>query len=259
MISKEKDRMTAANIWEETYSIRSYEVNAKGRLSIISLFNLLQDAASNHADNLGVSVHHLQSENLTWVLSRMHLTIDRYPRWRDRIRVHTWPSGANRLFALRDFNIFDGSGPAIGAAVSAWLVINTNTRRPVRVAPFIERLRPVKKSHVISDPLDKLPGINSFLYEKRIRVRYRDLDINQHVNNVSYIEWAVEAIPRDRMATAELTGLEISFLAEAFLDDEISTRCRPANSDQTIFLHSLWQEASGRELARVRTTWKPTG
>ena len=67
---------TAANIWKETYGIRSYEVNAEGRLSVLTLFNLLQDAASNHADALGVSVRHLQAENLTWVLSRLHLTID---------------------------------------------------------------------------------------------------------------------------------------------------------------------------------------
>ena len=154
-------------------------------------------------------------------------------------------------------NCLTAAAPPSAAAVSAWLVIHTGTRRPVRVTPFIERLHPVNGGHVLADGLEKLPGIGSSTYENIFRVRYRDLDINQHVNNVSYIEWAVESIPRRQMAAAVLTGLEISFLAEAFLDDRVVAGCRPENSDRTVFLHSIRQEASGRELVRVRTTWKP--
>ena len=244
------------NIWKETYRIRSYEVTAEGQLSILTLFNLLQDAASGHADALGVSLHQLQAENLTWVLSRLYLSILKFPRWRDILEVRTWPSGAERLFAMRDFRLVDGNGSTIGAALSAWLVIQRGSRRPVRIAPFIERLHPVDAGHVIEDRLEKLPPLDSPAHERRIRVRYRDLDINQHVNNVSYIEWAVESIPRERSAVAALTGLEISFLAEAFLDETVIAGCSAQNQEQTVFLHSIRQETSGRELARVRTTWK---
>ncbi len=241
----------------ETYRVRSYEVDADGRLSVPALFNLLQDAASNHAEALGVSIRHLRSENLTWVLSRLHLSIDAWPRWGDTLQVQTWPSGVDRLFALRDFRLLDGGGTPVGAAVSAWLVIRTATRRPVRISPFIERLHPLDAGHVLPPTFAKLPPLAPPAHEKRFRVRYRDLDINRHVNNVSYIEWAVEGVPRDRMSRAVLTGLEISYMAEAFLDDGILACCRAETRDQSRFLHSIRQEASGRELARARTTWKP--
>ena len=87
------------NILRRTYTIRSYEINAGGRLSIPTIFNLLQDIASSHALKLGVSVPQLLASNYTWVLSRIYLKMNHYPGWEDSIQIHTWPSGIQRVFA----------------------------------------------------------------------------------------------------------------------------------------------------------------
>ncbi len=250
------------NIWNETYSIRSYEVDARGRLSVLSLFNFLQDAASKHANELGVSVQHLLSMNYTWVLSRLVLKMESFPSWKDQIHVHTWPSGIEKLFALRDFDIKDVNNNSLGAAVSAWLVIDNSTRRPVRITQFAEKLNPIDIGHVLMNNLDKLPEIKSdmkqFDSEQRLfSVRYRDLDINQHVNNVSYIEWAIESIPKDIQETCVLRELEINFLAEAFLGDNIIARCQPQNENPNVLLHNIVREENEQELVRLKTAWEP--
>jgi len=247
----------APNIWQASYEVRSYEVDAEGRLSSLALFNLLQDAASNHAEALGVSVQQLQAENRTWVLSRMRLSVTGFPRWRDRLQVRTWPSGGNRVFAFRHFAVENDRGRPLAAAASAWLIIDTDSRRPQRIAPFIQRLRPVSGVPDLSDPLDKLPAPSAAAGQQRFNVRYRDLDINRHVNNVSYIEWALESLPHDRIHGHVAVDLEVSFLGEAFLNDAITARWQPVNAEPPVFLHSLLQEDAGRELARLRTTWKP--
>ncbi len=243
------------NIWKEEYRIRSYEVDARGDLSILSIFNFMQDAASNHADALGVSVQRLQDEGRTWVLSRLKLVMDSYPGWRERVWLHTWPSGAQKLFALRDFRLHDQALRPIGSAVSAWLVIDMNSRRPVRIGPYIEKLRPVLPDPGTSDALDKLPGMKASRFETRFRVRYRDMDVNQHVNNVSYVEWAVESIPPAAKKGRVLSSLEINFLSEAFPGDAVIAYCQPENDDHTIFLHGIRREETGKELVRVKTTW----
>ena len=81
-----------AHMYKQDYTIRSYEIDAAGHLSVPSIFNLLQDAASGHALELGVSVPQLLADNYTWVLSRMVLNMSHYPGWRDAIQIHTWPS-----------------------------------------------------------------------------------------------------------------------------------------------------------------------
>ena len=47
------------------------------RLNLYSLFNYLQDIASDHAVKLGFGRDDLMRENRFWVLSRMYAEIDR--------------------------------------------------------------------------------------------------------------------------------------------------------------------------------------
>lgn len=247
-----------SNIWEEIYHIRTYEVDCHNRLLISSMFNFMQDAASKHADALGVSVQNLLSENHTWLLSRLKIKISTHPGINDRIKVCTWPSGAQRLFALRDFELRNGNGQSIAAAVSAWLVVDVHRRRPVRIMPFVKRLKPLEGRHIIAEPLEKLPGFDpDDTHEKNFVARYGDLDVNQHVNNVSFVEWAVEGVPSSLLKTSVLVQLEINFLAEAFYEDCILALCRPDGLDKTVYYHSLVRQQDGRELARARSVWQP--
>lgn len=245
------------NVWKETYQIRTYEVDCRNRLSILSMFNFMQDAASKHAQALGVSVRRLLSENYTWLLSRLKIKIASYPDINDRIQIATWPSGTQRLFALRDFELRNGSDQVIAEAVSAWLVIDVQRRRPVRILPFVDRLKPLEGHHVLPDTLDKLPGLKNRTYEKEFIARYGDLDVNQHVNNVSFVEWVVEGVPSSLLNTSALAQLEINFLAEAFYEDCILAACHSRDPGNSGYHHSLIRQQDGRELVRARSAWRP--
>ena len=244
------------NIWQETYQIRSYEVDCHHKLCVLAIFNFMQEIASRHAEALGVSIQQLLSENYTWLLSRLKIKIASFPTWKDQIQISTWPSGAQRLFALRDFEFRDKDNQTVAAAVSAWLVLDVQKRRPVRIGPFVERLKPLEGDHVLPDTLDKLPGLEFRTHEKEFVVRYRDLDINQHVNNVSFVEWLVESIPVRVLNAAVLAELEVNFLAEAFYEDHILAACHPQDSQNASFHHSLIRQQDGQELVRARTKWR---
>ena len=246
------------NILRNSYAIRSYEVNAGGRLSIPSIFNLLQDAASGHALKLGVSVPQLLAGNYTWVLSRIYLKMDQYPGWGDTIQVHTWPSGIQRVFALRDFDI-RMNGRTIGSCVSAWIIIDAANRRPARPTSFARQLNPVERPHVVVHSLGKLTPLKTPQIEKRFSVRYRDLDINQHVNNVSYIEWLLECSPGIADSDRFLSELEVNFLGEAFHGDKVMARCCHQEENGMQIAHDVLRETDGRELIRARTSWVKTG
>ena len=230
-------------------------VDCHHRLSVLAIFNFMQEAASRHAQALGVSIQQLLAENYTWLLSRLKIKIASFPGWQDRINIRTWPSGAQRLFALRDFELQDNK-QTFAAAVSAWLVLDVEKRRPVRIGPFVERLKPLEGEHILPDTLDKLPGLALRTHEKKFVVRYRDLDINQHVNNASFVEWLMESIPTRVLNTSVLAELEINFMAEAFLEDHILAACHPLDSQNRSFHHSLIRQQDGQELVRARTKWR---
>lgn len=244
-------------IWKENHAVRSYEVDPQGRLSMISVCNYLQNAASRHAHELGVALEHLLPGRHTWVLSRLKLKMESWPQWRDNIQIYTWPSGVQRLFALRDFRLTQGEDTAFCSAISGWLVIDAETRKPMRVKPFVDKISNVTFDRALPDKLNKLSPLDRHEYAQGLRVRRRDLDVNRHVNNVSYVEWLIESIPEEVASAGVMTGLEINFMQEAFLGETVISRCRPMNKNRTEFFHDVIREKDGRELVRARTFWRP--
>ena len=244
------------NIWKESYSVRYHELDPDGRISILSLCDLMQETASKHALSLGLAIQQLMDQHYTWVLSRMVLKMTAYPEWKDQITVSTWPSGIQRLFALRDFRFMDDQNREFGAAVSAWLVIDTKTRRPVRIEQFLKQLNPFSGKHALPDDLDKLAELTQAHHEREFQIRFRDLDINRHVNNVSYIEWILESLPFELRASQTLAGLKINFKAEASTRDRVISACQPMEDRRSGFLHRVVRERDGQELVRAETQWR---
>ena len=55
-------------------------------------------------------------------------------------------------------------------------------------------------------------------------VAFSDLDMNQHVNNVQYVVWAMDAVGLDITTTTPLRELEINFNAEVRPTDVVEMK-----------------------------------
>jgi medium-chain acyl-[acyl-carrier-protein] hydrolase len=246
-------------IFEQEFPIRYHELDSHGLLRPVTLLNLVQDAGGMHAAQLGVSVRDLRQRGLTWVLSRVHLTVDRYLHADDVIHVRTWPSTREGLFSCREFELFDRNGNLFSRATSSWAVLNLASRRPVRLQECLPEY-PLTPRRALDDVFASLPQFpdapdDAFL-EIPFMVRRSDQDSNQHVNNTVYSDWALEAVP-DEQATGHLSSLEVSFRAEAVYGDSILSQCSVIKSgEQAECLHRIVDSRDRRELARLRTRWK---
>lgn len=250
--------VSETEFWIEDHIVRAYEVDPHGHLSAVSVCNFLQEAAANHARALGVSIYQLASQNITWVFSRLALKVHDHPTWGEPLRVKTWPSGVRGPFALRDFLVTGKDGRPVAASVSAWLLIDTRTRFPLRrVASVLDRLGTVKAAPPLDHDLGKIPALDRIHHEADFTVRYHDLDVNHHVNNVSYVRWVVESLPHKILDSAVLTDLEVNYIAEAFAGDRVRVRSLKTDRGHLSFSHSIIREGDGQELLRARTFWKP--
>ncbi|MEX0599479.1 MAG: acyl-ACP thioesterase domain-containing protein, partial [Rhodothermales bacterium] len=224
--------------------------------SIQTICDYLQEAAGNHASDLGVSIEHLADRDLTWVLTRLRVEMDRLPDWKDEVVVETWPSGTDRLMATRDFIVRDGRGDDLGRASSAWLLIERTRRRPVRLPEAITTWELPKRERAIDDPPANLPGIGDDAVERQVRVRYGDLDVNGHVNNVRYVEWSVEGVPADVLREQVVCSLDLHFRAEGNYGDVVTVRSSTVPGEEArTYAHVIVRD--GDELARARTKWIP--
>lgn len=243
------------NIHSDNFKIRSYEIDPRGRASIQSVCRYLGETAGNHATELGASVGVLRSKGLTWVLSRLHIQMKKYPNWGETIRLETWPSGRETFFALRDFLIYKKE-ERIGAATTSWMVIDLVRKKPVSLPDFIINISIPERPRAIDDPFEKLPGLDEVTSSKAFNVRLSDLDTNQHVNFVNYIEWAVEAVPAETWKDFKLEGLEVSYRAESRYGDRIISAAQEIKQEERrIYLHRLRKEKDRKETAVLKTDW----
>lgn len=208
------------NFFTKSLSINSFHTDLNGKLSIPSLFYFFQEIAWEHATIHGFGYEDLKSQNQFWVLSRIHLEANVLPSWTETFNLSTWPCGTDGPFALRDFVVTNHAGEQVARATSSWLIVDAQSRRPKRPDAFRERM-PVCET--IRATAGNAPRIGSdqgaTLSEIQQTVGICDIDVNGHINNTRYIEWAVNSIQIDEYLHKRVTQVDVNFLSEGFCND----------------------------------------
>lgn len=241
----------------ESYFVRSYETNLNGSVSVANIANYMQQSAAVHAGRLGFAYEDMVKENVAWTLISLSIRMERYPFMGKEVRIKTWNPPLEKLKAHRDFHIMDGEDRPIGKATTTWVVMDLATRRLTRIPDFVRDAFVETPHRALEEKVSSLPALAASQHEKVIFTRESDLDLNDHVNNVHMIEWAVETVPRELRRGLSVTELDVSFRSESRYNDIIFSRCAK-DSDRLpgqVF-HSLERYPDGLELARVRTKWE---
>ena len=257
------------------FAVRYGEIGENGVTTLAALGNWLQEAAGLSADTLGFGEGDLLRYGVTWILTRLVLRIDRLPRAGEQLRVHTWPSTADKL-AYRGYEVFDAEGRLIVSGGSAWTVMNLADRSMGAVPSGISELFPENPRPCDAFVGRVIPRLKGEAATCLLRVRRDDLDINGHVNNTRYLSWLMETLPPTPMLFRHgETGaepliprlLDITFRAECFPQEELECQSAPAAFPAAApsevlgrpvshcLLHSIQRPADGAEVCRALTLW----
>ena len=240
------------NRYSEEFRIYSYEVDITNTATLQTICQYLQEVASNHAEELGFGVSWLLENQRTWMLSRLLVRMEQYPRVGDRIVVTTWPSGTERFYFLRDFLIQSVEGKLLGSAVSSWVYMNLETRRPVH--PGSEEFSydfSGSGERALPENPGKIKTADNMEKKTFFRVRYNDLDLNNHVNNIKYVEWLLESLDPEFRKTHFPAELSVNFLAEALYGHEVTVH---RGEGDGLFSH-LITNSDDKPVCRAETRW----
>jgi acyl-ACP thioesterase len=241
------------------HTVRSADTDARGRLSLMAACELLQESAARHAVALGVGADALSPLGLAWVLVEWRLELDAVPAWREAVTVETWPSDLSERIATRDFRLASADGRECGRATSHWVVIDVAKRRPVRMPEPVRAIRRPARGRALGGGLSRLEPPAPPEASLELPVRWSDLDANGHVNNLAYVGWVVESVPRDVLQASAPHALEISFRAECRDEDTVvverASDAAAGAGGPVSFRHRIVERGSGRELALARTSW----
>ncbi len=244
-------------IYSETFTIRSYEVRPEGTAKLITICNLLQEVAGNHAQHLDYDIKQLRENNRTWFLYRLQLEMQYYPAWKDIVTIETWPSGGKGVLAYRDFLLYNKQKDSMGRATTQWMIVDLNRERPVPIPEEVVDMKVSDRRHVITPKRDKiaLDSENGPSDEKDFRVRRSELDVNGHVNNVAHINWICETVPRKTYSQYHLSEIDIVYQGESKWGDMIHSALYKTSASPHSFKHRISRHNEESSLVTARTTW----
>jgi medium-chain acyl-[acyl-carrier-protein] hydrolase len=240
---------------QETYKIRANETGPSLKITLLAVAGYLQEAAWMHSMTLKLSVYELLKKGLTWILTRLIIQMDGLPKHNEIISVETWPSGYDRHHIFRDYRLLDSNGSLIGHARSIWSILDLKTRQIVPPPPFITDLTLQQSVPKIHFDESKIPVADAYANAKTFTANWFDIDINHHVNHISYIRWALESAPAEILLVNEAVSIDIVFRAESLYGDDVISYSHRINGQVPALLHKLVHKNSGKELALAKTVW----
>lgn len=189
------------------------------------------------------------------MLAHLRVEIEQYPKRREEVVAETWPSGLESLYATREF-VLRSNDTHLASATSAWLVFDIEARRPSRPPQRVYTIDPPDRPNALPHNWDDLPKPDREDHERQFEVRYHDLDVNGHANNLRILEWALETLPPDHLKNHRCTKLSLQFKAEATLTDRVQAIAQVEGNDAGIRVgHALEHADDERILALATTEW----
>lgn len=238
-------------VYSSNFKVRSYEVDTTGKATISSICNYFQEAAGLHAKHLAFDISDLLEKGMTWILYKMHIKIDHFPNRWDEIDVITWPSSGDGLRAFRDYKLCDKDGSLMGVGLSQWMILNVKNKRPVRLPKEIMDMGLETNDHIMKidkKPIKSLEGENGVYITK---VGRSDLDMNNHVNNVKYVDWVTGY---GAETGQRCTEVDIQYYSESNLGDHIVLATNKFENDNKTC--TLFKGDSKEVIASANTKWE---
>ena len=243
------------------YTTYLFETDRYERARLAFYFSIIQEAAGVHAALRGLSLTDLRSEGVTWVITRNRVKVHRYVRWGEVVYVKTWATQPVRLHMPRIIEGYDKEGVLIFRSTTLWAILDKRNGKPQRPRWRDGWFAPMMRTHItITMPKPTTARRVVLLESTEVTPTYDDTDRNHHVNNLSYLNWALGALPSELRDQYNITTIDASYLKQTFLTDELSVQTWGATAemmeeDEPSFFHRIVRK-DGEAVWEAHSKWK---
>ena len=199
---------------EQDFVIDSRAVDLTGYARPSAILGFLQEAATAAALKLHASTPEVREKyGCMWMVVRSWYRLDKPLYWNEGFTVRTWHRGAKGASSYRDYDLYQ-NGRLIGEGTSLWVLADMDTGKLFPMGRFAEfrdtdggALCKAKTLHKLKLP--PLPQV-----EER-PMRYSDTDINGHVNNARYADFACDSLHLERLGRGKFVrSFQIGYISE---------------------------------------------
>ena len=200
-------------IYSDEFTVTDLQCDRFGRLKMSAICWFVQEMAGRHCNLLGLDWQTLAQRRLFWAIIRHRVQVTRLPRKNERIRLETWPMPTTRVAFPRSVVALDEDGNELFRSVSIWVLMDLDTRAMILPGKSGVAVSGLLRGGELASP-GSLHPVQPAQRQQRT-VGFTDLDINGHMNNCRYLDWAADLLPSDFHRDHPIRDFTLSYLSEA--------------------------------------------
>ena len=209
-------------LYQKEYTILMRDCDTFGRLKPSAILALFQDSSEVLTEGWGVGLDAMLQKDVGWVAAKLEVTVTaRLPRHAETVTVRGWAARCRAGIYPFRYDILAADGTELVRGCSMWVLsdLQAHTMMSARV-PRITLPTPEPENA----PLPRMRAIRQPEHPRQTtrRVRFSELDINGHLTNTRYVDWATDLVPQDFHESHPMTGLRIDYRRETFADEELT-------------------------------------
>ncbi|BCA85074.1 acyl-ACP thioesterase [Enterococcus saigonensis] len=223
--------------YTRTHEVSYYECDVNQTMTFPAMIGIAIKTSEEQSDALNRSTEFIHQFGLTWVITNYHFTIQRLPKVGEIIQITTQAMEYNKYFCYRNFWFHDKKGNELLKIESVFVLMDIQNRKMTSVpeeiiAPFeSEKIKRIKRFPTI----EKIEEGESLPY----RVRFYDIDSNQHVNNAMYFNWMIDVLGFDFLTTHVPKEVNIRFDKEVEYGNEVMSHYEILKTDSIKSRHEI--------------------
>jgi len=188
---------------EHDFFVGFRDVDFQNNLKIKSALSYLEDIAGIHSNIAGYGLLDIDKNKKTWVLINWKLEFLRRPRYSETLKVKTWSNGTEKIYALRDFYMYDENGEVVAKATSKWVLIDSEKKTMIKPTDEVMNAYTTEPDQVFTDKVEKLKEPENYIDSVQVKITKDMMDVNGHVHNINYIDFVTQVMPIQIMQGAK--------------------------------------------------------
>ncbi len=232
MIFKEKFKVQLKDIGKENY------IKNKGILEIF------ENIGTHHSDLAGYGPNDIEKTRVSWVLLDWKIKVIKRPKYGQTLNVSTWGRIKKKVYTYRDFEMYDEENNLCVIGTSKWTIVDIKTGKIEKISDEIYEKYEMEEKDVFNiGELEKIKVPEKFNNEFVYKVSRRDIDLNNHMHNLYYLDLGYEVLPEEVYKKRPFDNVRIQYKKEVKIDDIIKCKYTFDNNEHII---TIWNNDSTR-------------
>lgn len=241
--------------YSRDYLVHYYEIGKKRRLTPSRLMHYFEDIATLNSEAQGFTLDYFDRTGQGFMLLKWDITVHSWPFFNETVRIITRPSAFRKFLANREYAVVGNDGVILSKAQSVWIFADARTRRPARVPDeMYAGFGVARGSEATFEMLEDVPATTTGSCTLDIKACRSDIDNNNHVNNVRYVEWALESLPDDFVNNHTVQRIKVHYKKELQCGDGAVLVSEIVRQEfKLMTTHSIYN--GDREVCHLHLNW----